>query len=55
MPGTVISPRQETAALASNKVIRNTYPLLAITLLFSAVLASVLFFLLEADASDELG
>jgi len=41
MPGTVISPRQETAALASNKVIRNTYTLLAITLLFSAVAGAV--------------
>ena len=41
MPGTVISPRQEAAALASNKVIRNTYTLLAMTLLFSALTGAV--------------
>jgi modulator of FtsH protease len=41
MSGTVISPRQEAAALASNKVIRNTYTLLAMTLLFSALTGAV--------------
>lgn len=37
MPTTVISPREAGAALAGNKLLRNTYSLLAMTLLFSAL------------------
>lgn len=35
------SPRTQTAVLATNKVIRNTYTLLSMTLLFSALTAGV--------------
>ena len=35
------TPRTETAILATNKVIRNTYTLLSMTLLFSAVVAGI--------------
>jgi len=37
MPTTVISPREASAALAGNKLLRNTYSLLSMTLLFSAL------------------
>ncbi|MDH5183294.1 MAG: Bax inhibitor-1/YccA family protein [Gammaproteobacteria bacterium] len=35
------SPQTQTAVLASNKVIRNTYTLLSMTLLFSALVAGI--------------
>ncbi len=38
-PATLTSSRNQTAALATNKVIRNTYTLLSMTLLFSALTA----------------
>jgi modulator of FtsH protease len=38
---TTATPRTQTAVLASNKVIRNTYTLLSMTLLFSALTAGV--------------
>lgn len=41
MPTTVISPREASAALAGNKLLRNTYSLLALTLIFSAVTGGV--------------
>ena len=41
MPTTVISPREASAALAGNKLLRNTYSLLALTLLFSAFTGGV--------------
>lgn len=41
MPTTVISPREASAALAGNKLLRNTYSLLAMTLLFSALTGGV--------------
>jgi len=41
MPTTVVSPREASAALAGNKLLRNTYSLLAMTLLFSAFTAGV--------------
>ena len=40
-PGTLIANRSQTATLATNKVIRNTYILLSMTLLFSALSAGV--------------
>ena len=40
MSYTVLESRRETAALATTKVIRNTYSLLAMTLLFSALMAA---------------
>ena len=41
MPTTVISPREASAALAGNKLLRNTYSLLALTLIFSAITGGV--------------
>jgi modulator of FtsH protease len=40
-PATLTSSRTQIASLATNKVIRNTYMLLSITLLFSALTAGV--------------
>ena len=40
-PITLTASRSQTAALATNKVIRNTYTLLSMTLLFSALTAGV--------------
>lgn len=40
-PATLTASRSQTATLATNKVIRNTYTLLAMTLLFSALTAGV--------------
>lgn len=40
-PVTITSSRAQTATLATNKVIRNTYVLLSMTLLFSALTAGV--------------
>ncbi len=40
-PVTITSNKAQTATLATNKVIRNTYMLLSITLLFSALTAGV--------------
>ncbi|MFQ5642410.1 MAG: Bax inhibitor-1/YccA family protein [Thiogranum sp.] len=40
-PTTIITGRQQQSALATNKVIRNTYTLLSMTLLFSALTAGV--------------
>jgi len=40
-PLTITASRSQTATLATNKVIRNTYMLLSITLLFSALTAGV--------------
>jgi modulator of FtsH protease len=40
-PITITASRSETATLATNKVIRNTYTLLSMTLLFSALTAGV--------------
>ena len=40
-PVTLTASRSETATLANNKVIRNTYALLSMTLLFSALTAGV--------------
>jgi modulator of FtsH protease len=40
-PATLTSSRAQIASLATNKVIRNTYMLLSITLLFSALTAGV--------------
>jgi modulator of FtsH protease len=40
-PGTLTTNRGQTATLATNKVIRNTYTLLSMTLLFSALTAGV--------------
>lgn len=38
---TIYSDQQQVATLATNKVIRNTYMLLSMTLLFSALTAGV--------------
>ncbi len=40
-PGILATSRQQAGALATNKVIRNTYTLLSMTLLFSALTAGV--------------
>ena len=40
-PVTLTTSRNQTATLATNKVIRNTYALLSMTLLFSALTAGV--------------
>jgi len=40
-PATLAASRSQTATLATNKVIRNTYTLLSMTLLFSALTAGV--------------
>ncbi len=40
-PLTITASRSQTATLATNKVIRNTYRLLSMTLLFSALTAGV--------------
>ncbi len=40
-PATLTANRSQTATLATNKVIRNTYTLLSVTLLFSALTAGV--------------
>jgi len=40
-PATLTASRSQTSALATNKVIRNTYTLLSMTLLFSALSAGV--------------
>ncbi|MFV1973864.1 MAG: Bax inhibitor-1/YccA family protein [Thiohalobacterales bacterium] len=40
-PATLTANRSQTATLATNKVIRNTYTLLSMTLLFSALTAGV--------------
>ena len=40
-PATITASRSQTATLATNKVIRNTYTLLSMTLLFSALTAGV--------------
>ena len=40
-PGTLATSRQQAGVLATNKVIRNTYTLLSMTLLFSALTAGV--------------
>ncbi len=40
-PFTLTASRSQTATLANNKVIRNTYTLLSMTLLFSALAAGV--------------
>ena len=40
-PVTLTASRSQTATLATNKVIRNTYTLLSLTLIFSALTAGV--------------
>lgn len=40
-PATITAPRSPTATLSTNKVIRNTYSLLSMTLLFSALTAGI--------------
>ena len=40
---TIAASRSQTSTLATNKVIRNTYMLLSMTLLFSALSAGVFF------------
>ena len=40
-PIAITASRSQTAALATNKVVRNTYMLLSMTLLFSALTAGV--------------
>ena len=40
-PATLVASRSQTATLATNKVIRNTYTLLSMTLLFSALTAGI--------------
>ena len=40
-PATLTASRTRSSALATNKVIRNTYTLLSMTLLFSALTAGV--------------
>jgi len=45
MPTNYATARPETAILATNKLIRNTYTLLSITLLFSAMMATLSVFM----------
>jgi len=45
MANTTPLPRSTESALATNKVLRNTYSLLSMTLLFSAAMAAVSIFL----------
>lgn len=45
MPTNIISARPQTAVLSTNKLIRNTYMLLSMTLLFSALTATLSVFL----------
>lgn len=45
MPSTIATARPTTAVLATNKLIRNTYMLLSMTLLFSALTAAVSVYL----------
>ena len=40
-PVTLTASRSQTATLATNKMVRNTYTLLSMTLLFSALIAGV--------------
>lgn len=45
MPSNIATARSETAALATNKLIRNTYTLLSMTLVFSAMTATASVFM----------
>ena len=45
MQGNTISVRDSSAVLTTNKLIRNTYILLSMTLLFSALTATLAIFL----------
>jgi modulator of FtsH protease len=45
MPTNIITARPQTAVLSTNKLIRNTYMLLSMTLLFSALTATLSVFL----------
>ena len=45
MPSNIATARSETAVLATNKLIRNTYTLLSMTLVFSAITATASVFM----------